>query len=685
MKSLTILFAMLFCFQAQAQDIDVDNMDLTQFLDVTVTTASKSEESLRKTPATVRVITESQIKERGYRDLKDIFRDLPGFDVSEELTGEVRTLAMNRGLLGANKLLFLKDGKRLNAITGERFVLGNNIPLFNVKRIEIVYGPGAVHYGADAYAGIVNVISKSFEDYKKDGNMGAVNISYGDPETIDAGVVVGHEFNDKVNSMISYRRFFSKGFDPTGFESFDTYNTLGLGFEQPVNDFEVHWVTNIGEAKVTFYHQNANEPGGQSTSPALFQFDAGYVWNQKQNKITVEHTFEGENWTLDTLIGYEDYEIDPNSVFYYQGPFLQYKYGKNTAMYIEEKLEWRPSKKYKLVSGFKAESVDAFAKGNNLNTPFDRDDLVDSITYPNDTNIPVEFRNQTLNFGVRPYTGAGVYTEANYAPDDVWQFNVGVRYDYNSDYYGVFTPRAGVVYTPDDKFVAKLLYGEAYIKPSRYLAFEHWSAGTFGYFPNPDLEPEELQTIQLNFSYLLTKNLNVSLNSFMNNIKNLIRPENNGGWSSNVNQGEPKSSGFELEFDYQQDNITAYLYYSYLNAEQDGGEDLNKVAQSKVSAGANYKMDQLSFDTRLRWSDEISFLDATATNGIGKIDGHFLVDLSIHYKDLWKDGSLTLFARNLLDEKYEHASPFGEGPEGWLNTKAPQPGRFVGLTVDQKF
>ena len=202
MKYLIALLVFTISGVAIAQDMDLDNISLSELLDMKVTTASKTEEDIRTAPATMMVVTEQQIKDRGYRDLKDIFRDLPGFDVSEELTGEVRTLAISRGILGANKLLFLKDGKRLNAITGERFVLGNNIPLFNIKRIEIMYGPGAVHYGADAYAGIVNVITKTFDDFKKQEKNGHLSIAYGDPQTLDAGVAVGYEFNDKVNTML---------------------------------------------------------------------------------------------------------------------------------------------------------------------------------------------------------------------------------------------------------------------------------------------------------------------------------------------------------------------------------------------------------------------------------------------------------------------------------------------------
>ncbi len=163
-KNILVFFFLtnLLIFQrGYSQELDsLMSMSLEELLNIEVITASKKTQEINFAPADITVITEEMIKERGYKDLKDIFRDLPGFDISENVEGEVRTLVINRGILGNNKIMVLRDGKKLNVTTGERFVYGNNIPLFNVSRIEVIYGPSSAMYGADAYSGVINLITK---------------------------------------------------------------------------------------------------------------------------------------------------------------------------------------------------------------------------------------------------------------------------------------------------------------------------------------------------------------------------------------------------------------------------------------------------------------------------------------------------------------------------------------------
>ncbi|MCJ8345046.1 TonB-dependent receptor plug domain-containing protein, partial [bacterium] len=146
-------------------------------LDEVVVTASRTKQKIKKAPSTIRVISAQMIKERGYKDIKDIFRDLPGFDFSEDLAGEVRSLAIGRGILGSNKYMFLLDGKKINITSGERFILGNNIPLNMVKKIEIVYGPASAMYGADAYSGVLNIITYTYEDLMASSYQGEIDLS----------------------------------------------------------------------------------------------------------------------------------------------------------------------------------------------------------------------------------------------------------------------------------------------------------------------------------------------------------------------------------------------------------------------------------------------------------------------------------------------------------------------------
>lgn len=669
-------------------------MTLEELLDVEVVTASRKSQNIKDAPAVMFVLSRKEIQQRGYKDLKDIFRDLPGFDVSEEVSGEVRTLVIARGILGANKLMVLKDGRRLNAITGERLVIGNNMPLFNVKRIEIMYGPGSVLYGADAYAGVVNIVTMDYQDLEEQGLHGIADVSVGNHQRIDAAAMVGTKLADGITTDLSFRWFQTKGENMIGRDGFEDYP--GDKYEQPTFDHEIYWRANMGEIRLTFLRENSKEPGGPSTLPYIFNFEEEYLWHQIQNKAFLEHKTEGDSWELVTTVGLEEYKLGIKTNFNYNtehpepaiagiGP--QYKYARNQAFFAEEQLFVDISKDYKLTLGAYGESVVAFPKGNNLVRPYDRDDLNDTIVYPDDPALDPEFRGKTLNFGPRPYQGFGTYAELVARLHDTVTVNGGIRVDYNTDYGWVPTPRLGVIYAPNDDTTVKALYGEAYIRPSRYLAFEHWSTGIFGYQPNPNLKPERLRSAQLSGEHRIG-DFQIGVSGYYNQIRDLIRPLAGTAWNKNVNAGRPQTLGGEVKFDYVYAGAHAYLFYSYLKATQDNGDPMNKVAPHKVSAGIDFGHKSFTISPRVRWSDRIYVLEGLADGSLGvkRGGGHTIVDLSAGYNDVAGVAGLDFYltARNLLNSEYVAASPFGEGPEQWLQETAPQPKLNVlaGLRMD---
>lgn len=667
-------FTLLVPSSLRAQE-DEDDLDLLGLMssEVQVVTASRKAQDIRKAPAVMHIIFEEEIRARGYQDLKDVFRDVPGFDVSEEVTGEVRTLAVARGLLGANKLMVLQDGKRLNAITGERLLLGNNMPIRNAKRIEIMYGPGSVLYGADAYAGVVNIITKDVDDLAREGKRVIANLSYGTQNEIDGSIFGGMLFSDRLGADLSFRWYQSDGFDPRGHPDFNDY-TLNE-YAQPGRDYNILGRVYLGDIKLTLRHSDAREAGGPATLPAIFAFTEDYIWHEIQTKVYAEHSFESDSWTLVTNLGYERYEIGTETNFNYApatgiGP--QYKYGRNESFFLEEQLFVDITEDMQLIAGLYAEPVNAFPKGNNLAEPYDRDDLVDTIVYPDSPDLLPEYNDREVRFGVRPYQGLGMYGELSYEFFDLLTVNAGVRVDYNTDYDWVATPRLGAILIPDPDTVFKVLYGHAYIRPSRYLAFEHWSAGSFGYQPNPNLSPETLQTIQAMGSRRFGP-LQIELDLFYNSVSDLIRPRTGTAWNQNVNSGAFETFGGEAKADFVWEGLRAYAYYSYVHAEQVNGNPMNKVAPHKVSLGGQYTWEFLTLSLRGRWSDAIPVLDGDGSE-VRYVDGHFIADASLRAANLFGAFDAYISVRNLFDSQYSTASPFGEGPEQWLNPVAVQPG-----------
>ena len=108
--------------------------------------------SSRLWTAWVVVITAQDIRLRGYENLKDVLRDLPGMDTTENYFSEYGTLVPVRGIVGNNLIIVLVNGMRVNPPGGEYFPFRSDFSVRDVEQIEVIYGPGSTLYGEDASA-----------------------------------------------------------------------------------------------------------------------------------------------------------------------------------------------------------------------------------------------------------------------------------------------------------------------------------------------------------------------------------------------------------------------------------------------------------------------------------------------------------------------------------------------------
>jgi len=129
-----------------------------------VASVSKTSESLREAPATVLVITGEEIQRRGYLDLEQLLHDLPGFDISR-LNGAFYSTIYQRGYNAPqnDRNLLLVDGIEQNDLGFGSVYLSRQYPLTNIDRVEVIYGPASTMYGANAYTGVISVITKAPE------------------------------------------------------------------------------------------------------------------------------------------------------------------------------------------------------------------------------------------------------------------------------------------------------------------------------------------------------------------------------------------------------------------------------------------------------------------------------------------------------------------------------------------
>jgi outer membrane cobalamin receptor len=132
-----------------------------------ISSVSKKAEDINLAPATIQIITAKDIQNRGYQDIESVLYDLPGFDISRNF-GITFSTVYQRGYRSATmteRTLLLVDGVESNEIWSNAAMISKQFPVINVKRVEVIYGPASTIYGANAFVGVINIVTKNEEDY----------------------------------------------------------------------------------------------------------------------------------------------------------------------------------------------------------------------------------------------------------------------------------------------------------------------------------------------------------------------------------------------------------------------------------------------------------------------------------------------------------------------------------------
>ncbi len=545
-SKLLMVVSLVLVYETYGQPIeekDIFSMSLEELMNVEITTASKRAQKISDAPATVISFSAAQIEQFGWRDLKDMFRALTGVDVSYDVQGEVKTLVTMRGVEGNQKILVLQDGQRQNPITGERFIFGHNIPLSIYKRIEIVYGPASALYGADAYAGVINLITKDGSDI--DGYSGS--IGYISTQAIDGHLSFGKKIDETTDILLfgriyngydfPYHKYYTDSLD---YGTVNTYTgRLGqLDKVYPIKNWNLLGKIRYKKFLLGFDWQHQLESNAPSAIPSNYAYVRNNVWGQDIRHIYgIYDLIKNENFNLETLVTLGDYEINPASNFFIpidtnndnllDSAAPGYKYGYSGYLQLGIKSDWMVNEKLNFIAGLTADNVISFPKTKNLQHPFALDGLLeDDLSQFVDTN-GYTFGMIGLTdsvFGKRNYKNFGAYVQAQYSPFEKLSITLGGRFDYNSIYKETFNPRVGVIFKTTEKLTFKALVGTAFIAPSNYYRWENWANPYAMHIPNLNIKPEKLRSYEVSGIYFPTKSLSLRASIFRNDMTDIIRP-----------------------------------------------------------------------------------------------------------------------------------------------------------------
>ncbi len=130
-----------------------------------VYSASKHEEPVSSTAAAVYVLTADDIRRSGMTSIPELLRMVPGLDVARVDANHWAISSRGFNSENANKLLVLIDGRTVyGPFFGGVFWNVQDLPLEEIDRIEVIRGPGATLWGANAVNGVINIITKEAKD-----------------------------------------------------------------------------------------------------------------------------------------------------------------------------------------------------------------------------------------------------------------------------------------------------------------------------------------------------------------------------------------------------------------------------------------------------------------------------------------------------------------------------------------
>jgi len=149
----------------QSSPGDLTQVSIENLMKLEVSSASKKEQPVSRTAAAVFVLTQEDIRRSGMTTLPDVLRMVPGLEVAQIDASD--WAVSSRGFNGrlANKLLVLIDGRSLYSpdFAGV-FWQAQNLMLEDIDHIEVIRGPGAMLWGANAVTGVINILTKKAKD-----------------------------------------------------------------------------------------------------------------------------------------------------------------------------------------------------------------------------------------------------------------------------------------------------------------------------------------------------------------------------------------------------------------------------------------------------------------------------------------------------------------------------------------
>jgi len=604
--------------------------EMEQAINQAIEAASRKPLSLRKSPSIISVITADEIEKSGASDLMGVFRMIPGLEFNIDVEGVValsfRGLWVNEGNISLQI-----DGQEINEIAYASLQFGNHHNVSDIKKVEIIRGPGSAIYGGCAEYAVINIITKRGEDIRG----------------VTADVALGQTAKTYTHQNVS----------------------LAIGNKKKDFAYSVSGMIGRGKRSDQLYTDAYNNSYDMTSGSAL-------------NPATVNASVSYKGLSLQFF--YDDYRTTTRDASIqilskpYPLDFLTCMTGLKYEKQLNNKLRLNISLSHKYANPWtfrgQPDPVDSLYNSYLLN----------ANRYKGAVNVlwdPLYWLN--VNVGMESYadyghlTGGMVFRKdstsdvgyMNYAPYAQLLFKsrlanvtVGARYDISSAFGSAFNPRLGITKRVG-LFNFKLLYASSFRAPAlESIQFA---------LDNTQLKPEQSHTVEFETSVKITKHMYLSVNCFdittQNAIRYFVKTDSvftgfqDGYTNSKVTTG---SQGVELEYKYKSAFGFVNLSYAYYTVQNKNVDPANEVPvfRAMTLGTAKHKVTltgSINIGKHIYVSPSVNLLGRrygyasadSAGNGIIQYyKPQTTVNLFVGSSSLIKNCSLGIGVNNLLNE-----------------------------------
>ena len=628
-----LLGVVMVATSAAADTAALESMSLEDLLQVEIVTVSRTEQKLGEVPTSVTLITREEILDSAARDVPDLLRRVAGLEVvtTTASTSDVSARGAVRFL--SNTMLVLIDGRPQN----EDFygnVLWNRLPvgLEEIHSIEVTRGPGSAVYGANAFAGVVNI--RTLEVTDTIGISSAVRTSR---ERSDIDVRYGESTRHGAwrlstgLSRVSGRVLAALGDDPSG----ESFRANARWSNRATGTTRVDFAAGISVARteiVPDVRSGVVDVDGAS----------GYV----------QANVERGPWNLRGFVNHGRGDWRP------EGP------GRASAVVdvIGDVLDLEALRSFAFDSGHDV------LVGANLHLASQRAD-------------GMEGRNDV---------GVALFALDEFRWGDDWILNLGVRADHDPRVGLQVSPRGSLLFLPKAGQLLSFAAGTAYRNPSFIETRSRFRVETIPGFPmtilgNDDLEPEQITSFELGWKSLWMSWFATTLTTFVALDDGIVGSQILGYHASPpapfpglpaemgyVNTEGLESRGLESEFEIR---VRSHLRLrgswsrTWLEDRQ-SGDRLRTVPENRMALTTYWEpRDDWSLWARALYVGRIVPLGAEMAGGLGDAGDYVGLDVQLAH-DL---GPLQLFGgvRNLLDaDVQDHPATWREPRHAYFGLSA---------------